>query len=91
MYSCTNVPRDLWAVFCYSDIEIAHWSPWVLIASFKVSAGYTHSCCLTTEGELYTWGNNQDGCLGHAPILKFVDHPKVPDRKICFFNLFGTE
>lgn len=71
-------------------IEMARLSPRVLTASSKVSAGYTHSCCLTTEGELYTWGNNQDGCLGHAPVLKFVDHPKVTDRKIYFSNLFGN-
>lgn len=44
---------------------------------FQVSAGYGHSCCITTEGELYTWGSNRDGCLGLPRVLKFVKSPTV--------------
>ncbi|CAN0568306.1 unnamed protein product, partial [Laminaria digitata] len=43
----------------------------------QVSAGYGHSCCCTTEGELYTWGSNRDGCLGLPRSTKFANFPQV--------------
>lgn len=43
----------------------------------QVSAGYGHSCCVTTEGELYTWGSNRDGCLGLPRATKFATLPQV--------------
>lgn len=43
----------------------------------QVSAGYGHSCCCTTEGELYTWGSNRDGCLGLPLSVKFINQPRV--------------
>lgn len=48
---------------------------------WKVSAGYGHSCCCTTDGELYTWGSNRDGCLGLPPSIKFANSPQVRKRK----------
>ncbi|CAM9489261.1 unnamed protein product [Hapterophycus canaliculatus] len=42
----------------------------------QVSAGYGHSCCCTTEGELYTWGSNRDGCLGLPRPIKFKNSPQ---------------
>lgn len=47
----------------------------------QVSAGYAHSCCCTTEGELYTWGNNRDGCLGLPRNIKLVDIPQVRNKR----------
>lgn len=47
----------------------------------KVSAGYGHSCCCTTEGELYTWGSNRDGCLGLPRSTKFANSPQVGTDK----------
>ncbi|XP_074320985.1 ultraviolet-B receptor UVR8 [Silene latifolia] len=29
-----------------------------------ISAGYSHSCAITTDGELYMWGKNTNGQLG---------------------------
>ncbi|CAM9777928.1 unnamed protein product, partial [Discosporangium mesarthrocarpum] len=42
----------------------------------QVSAGYCHSCCITSEGELYAWGNNRDGCLGLPMSTKFATEPQ---------------
>ncbi|XP_028786192.1 ultraviolet-B receptor UVR8 isoform X2 [Neltuma alba] len=30
----------------------------------KISAGYSHSCAITVDGELYMWGRNTSGQLG---------------------------
>lgn len=32
----------------------------------KFACGERHSCALTTEGALYTWGYGGDGQLGHG-------------------------
>ncbi|XP_057420528.1 ultraviolet-B receptor UVR8 [Lotus japonicus] len=32
--------------------------------SEEVSCGGYHTCVLTNSGELYTWGSNENGCLG---------------------------
>ncbi|CAM9938623.1 unnamed protein product, partial [Sphacelaria rigidula] len=47
------------------------------LAIKQVSAGYGHSCCVTTEGELYTWGSNRDGCLGLPRATKFATLPQL--------------
>jgi Ca2+-binding EF-hand superfamily protein len=43
----------------------------------QVSAGYGHSAALSSEGELFTWGGNRNGCCGHPLPLKFVGKPTV--------------
>lgn len=32
--------------------------------SKEVACGGYHTCVLTNSGELYTWGSNENGCLG---------------------------
>jgi RCC1 and BTB domain-containing protein len=32
----------------------------------QVACGYTHSMALTSDGHLYTWGDGEDGRLGHG-------------------------
>ncbi|XP_042515874.1 ultraviolet-B receptor UVR8 isoform X2 [Macadamia integrifolia] len=32
--------------------------------SEEVACGGYHTCVITTDGELYTWGSNENGCLG---------------------------
>ncbi|XP_058089615.1 ultraviolet-B receptor UVR8 isoform X2 [Magnolia sinica] len=41
----------------------------------KIAVGLLHSACISGEGELYTWGSNENGCLGlggtdavHTPL-----------------------
>uniref|UniRef100_K3WGC3 SAP domain-containing protein n=1 Tax=Globisporangium ultimum (strain ATCC 200006 / CBS 805.95 / DAOM BR144) TaxID=431595 RepID=K3WGC3_GLOUD len=34
-----------------------------------------HSCALSVEGELFTWGQNASGCLGRATIDGAMDSP----------------
>lgn len=48
----------------------------------KVELGQTHSAIITTSGELYTFGNGQNGCLGHNEGEKSYVIPK----KIEFFS-----
>ncbi|KAJ8600173.1 hypothetical protein CTAYLR_001943 [Chrysophaeum taylorii] len=42
----------------------------------QVSAGFGHSAVVTTEGELYCWGANHDGCCGQ-PDVAFVPEPTL--------------
>jgi alpha-tubulin suppressor-like RCC1 family protein len=41
-----------------------------------VAAGRSHSCVVTVEGQVYTWGAGERGALGH---LEFEDEP-LPKR-----------
>jgi alpha-tubulin suppressor-like RCC1 family protein/Ca2+-binding EF-hand superfamily protein len=52
------------------------------LAVRQVACGYGHSCAVSSEGELYAWGGNRDGCLGHPLDQKFVGRPKVVE---CLF------
>ncbi|XP_020103915.1 ultraviolet-B receptor UVR8 isoform X5 [Ananas comosus] len=40
----------------------------------RIAAGMLHSACVDGEGELYTWGSNENGCLG----LGFTDMVRTP-------------
>jgi len=43
----------------------------------QASAGFRHSALVTTDGELYTWGFNVSGCLGHPESINFLAEPTV--------------
>ncbi|XP_048112332.1 secretion-regulating guanine nucleotide exchange factor isoform X3 [Alosa alosa] len=49
-----------------------------LVTSVKVAAGSTHSACLTAGGDVFLWGSNKYGQLGHAdsflPLPVALDH-----------------
>jgi len=40
-----------------------------------VSAGYTHSCGVSSEGFVYCWGDGRQGALGHG-ALEIAQYPK---------------
>jgi len=31
-----------------------------------VACGHYHTACITSDGEVYTWGNGKNGALGHG-------------------------
>ena len=50
----------------------------------SVSCGWSHCACLTSDGRLFTWGDNRFGQLGHptppstsSPPSSFVRHPTL--------------
>ncbi|CAN6478435.1 unnamed protein product [Victoria cruziana] len=47
-----------------------------LPSSQQVSCGAYHTCVITRGGELYTWGTNENGCLG----LGHKTLARVPER-----------
>ena len=36
------------------------------LSARSIQLGSHHSACIAMDGELYTWGSNLHGCLGHA-------------------------
>jgi hypothetical protein len=47
-----------------------------------VAAGRLHSCAVTEEGHVYTWGSGVMGALGH---MEFADEP-LPKRVETLYN-----
>jgi alpha-tubulin suppressor-like RCC1 family protein len=43
----------------------------------SISAGDTHSGCVTVDGELFTWGSNAFGACGHPIVQEFIPTPTV--------------
>ncbi|GMH13096.1 hypothetical protein Nepgr_014937 [Nepenthes gracilis] len=50
----------------------------------QISAGYSHSCAITVDGELYMWGKNSNGQLGLGKSA-----PKVVPQPIKVDSLTG--
>ena len=48
----------------------------------QVSAGFRHQSAITVKGELFTWGNNIDGCCIQSIQEAFIKEP----RKVSNFN-----
>lgn len=50
----------------------------------RVECGFSHTAAVSCEGELYTWGRNEGGCLG-LPDDDFIVHePRLVD---CLFTM----
>lgn len=47
----------------------------------RIAAASYHSCALSADGKLFTWGQNASGCLGRQPLDGVVDatEPDVVD------------
>ncbi len=43
----------------------------------KLSLGVSHSCCVTDDGTIFTWGNGWYGKLGHGNDKSFLVHTKI--------------
>jgi len=50
----------------------------------KVICGSHHNAVLTREKDIYTWGSNQNGCLGHEINEDFVSFTSNPGLIIGF-------
>jgi hypothetical protein len=47
------------------------------LAVKAIGAGDSHSAAVTTDGELYTWGVNTNGCAAHPVVKTFLPEPTV--------------
>ncbi len=45
----------------------------------SVAAGNFHSACVTTDGELFTWGNARHGECGHPTLNSRGGAPRGPE------------
>lgn len=43
----------------------------------QVACGTSHTAAVSSYGELYTWGRNQNGCTGHSVERLFVAKPEL--------------
>lgn len=41
-----------------------------------VACGFQHTACVTTDGEVYTWGYGKNGALGHG-TWDIIEEPKI--------------
>ena len=48
------------------------------LSAVSIRLGSHHSAMIAMDGELYTWGSNLHGCLGHAIRDQFVEHTADP-------------
>ena len=63
----------------------------VFIKKLAVNSGGKHCLALSAEGEVYSWGEGEDGKLGHGNrrwvfkvgIYNNVRHIKVDNTEIC--------
>ena len=53
--------------FVYGDLEIKEVT--------QVACGFSHTACVTSDGEVYTWGLGKNGALGHGNWDQ-IDLPK---------------
>jgi len=54
------------------------------LSATSIRLGSHHSAMVAMDGELYTWGSNLHGCLGHAIRDQFVEHTADPGHASGF-------
>lgn len=62
-----EIPSSVGDVFFGKDVLIA-----------RVSAGFTHSCALSTDDDVYCWGNNENGKLGIGSLAPLAMPSPTP-------------
>ena len=65
--------------FVYGDLEIKEVT--------QVACGFSHTACVTSDGEVYTWGLGKNGALGHGKNFSQWSHKQ---RYIAILRLSGT-
>lgn len=57
-----------------------------------IAAGYDHSLALSSTGQVYTWGRNLSGQLGHSDsyidIYSMEDYPRAIDPECVHDQVF---
>lgn len=48
-----------------------------------IACGSNQSAAITSNGELYTWGSGEDGCLGHGDTANQL-RPKQVGKNSAF-------
>lgn len=48
------------------------------LSAKSIAMGSHHCAMIAVDGELYTWGSNTDGCLGHSISEKYVQYTPEP-------------
>ena len=59
-----SLPPSLLLLFFFSLSLSAHIDTLHSVIINQVQCGYNHSLALTSEGTLYSWGDNREGQLG---------------------------
>jgi alpha-tubulin suppressor-like RCC1 family protein len=61
----------------------------------KISCGTFHMAALSDEGEVWTWGKNDFGCLGRPGSLRNVGGTRARCRCLCMHkrvsNCIGSD
>jgi len=47
------------------------------VFAVKVAAGFAHQAFVSSEGELYCWGNNHDSCCAQPAVVRFLREPTL--------------
>jgi len=57
------------------------------VQAVQASAGFAHSGVVTSDGELYCWGMNDDGCCAAHPKVRFLAEPTLA---ACIYSRPGN-
>ena len=66
-----------------SNVLGRQYSSFTLLDKFKdkvmshASVGFRHCLVVSNDGELYTWGHNDSGCLGFPESIRFLSEPSL--------------
>ena len=53
-----------------------------------IACGSNQSAAITSNGELYTWGSGEDGCLGHGDKTNQLRPKQVRKEFSTFIKMF---